>query len=169
MNISKSIDYKPYIDGLRAFAVIAVVLFHAFPQFIPGGFIGVDIFFVISGFLISSILFDNLNNGLFSFFDFYSRRVLRIFPALIFVLFSCLIVGWFTLLPHEYKELGKHVAGSAVFISNFLYLSEVGYFDNASETKRYYTCGLWVLKNSFIFFYLLHCGSLGRQKNLFLY
>ena len=152
MNISTSNYYKPYIDGLRALAVIVVVVFHAFPRFMPGGFIGVDIFFVISGFLISRILFDSLNNGSFSFFDFYFRRVLRIFPALILVLFSCFIVGWFTLLPHEYKELGKHIAGSAVFISNFLYLSEVGYFDKSSETKP-----------------LLHLWSLGIEEQFYIF
>ena len=135
MNHSIFTTYKPYIDGLRAVAVIAVVGFNAFPIFIPGGFIGVDIFFVISGYLISLILFDNFNNKSFSLIEFYSRRVLRIFPSLLVVLFSCFIVGWFILLPNEYRLLGKHIAYGAGFISNFIYWSEVQYFDNASESK----------------------------------
>jgi peptidoglycan/LPS O-acetylase OafA/YrhL len=77
--------YRPDIDGLRAIAVLSVVAFHAFPEWISGGFIGVDIFFVISGYLISTIIFENLDKGDFSFSDFYTRRVLRIFPALILV------------------------------------------------------------------------------------
>ena len=85
--------YRPDIDGLRALAVLAVIGFHAFPELIPGGFIGVDVFFVISGFLISTILFENLAAQSFSFLDFYSRRIRRIFPALILVLASCYLVG----------------------------------------------------------------------------
>lgn len=115
-----ALKYRPDIDGLRAIAVIAVVIFHAFPRTIRGGFIGVDIFFVISGFLISSIIFVNLDNNKFSFIDFYKRRIQRIFPALIFVLSVCLAFGWFVLLNYEYRQLGKHIAAGAGFISNFV-------------------------------------------------
>ena len=87
--------YRPDIDGLRAVAVLSVLGFHAFPNTFQAGFIGVDLFFVISGFLISSIIFENLDRGSFSFIEFYSRRVKRIFPALSLVLLSCLILGWF--------------------------------------------------------------------------
>lgn len=96
-NISR-IPYLPFIDGLRALAVLSVLLFHAFPEYIPGGFIGVDIFFVISGFLISSIIFQSLEQYNFSFLEFYSRRIRRIFPALIIVLLGCFLIGWFSLL-----------------------------------------------------------------------
>jgi len=97
--------YRPDIDGLRAIAVLAVVFFHAFLAQIKGGFIGVDVFFVISGYLISTIIFENLERGTFTFSEFYARRIKRIFPALIFVLISCLSLGWFLLLPAEYKQL----------------------------------------------------------------
>lgn len=127
--------YRPDIDGLRALAVIPVVLFHAFPDSITGGYVGVDIFFVISGYLISLIILKNFNNNSFSFVDFYVRRIRRIFPTLTTVLVFSLVFGWFALFPDEYSQLGKHVAGSSVFISNFVLLSESGYFDSASISK----------------------------------
>src|ERR1700760_2261914 len=110
--------YRADIDGLRAIAVLSVVVFHTFPVLLRGGFIGVDVFFVISGFLISTIVFENLNKGTFSFAAFYSRRIRRIFPALILVLVASLVLGWFALLADEYEQLGKHVAAGAGFVSN---------------------------------------------------
>src|SRR4051812_36331102 len=89
--------YRPDIDGLRALAVLSVVVYHAFPNTLKGGFVGVDIFFVISGFLISSIIFNSLEHDRFSFLDFYGRRARRIFPALALVLIMCLGLGWFLL------------------------------------------------------------------------
>ncbi len=127
--------YRPDIDGLRAVAVLAVVAFHAFPNAMKGGFIGVDIFFVISGYLISTIIFENLDKGTFSFAEFYSRRIKRIFPALILVLFSCFAFGWFALLSDEFKQLGKHIAGGAAFVSNLVLWRESGYFDNTADAK----------------------------------
>ncbi len=121
--------YRPDIDGLRAVAVSSVVLYHAFPRVLPGGFIGVDIFFVISGFLISTILFNSLEQNRFSFLDFYSRRARRIFPGLVLVLLVCLLFGWFMLLTDEYERLGKHVAAGAAFLSNFVLWGDSGYFD----------------------------------------
>lgn len=135
MKQSNSYKYRYDIDGLRAIAVIPVVIFHAFPTYFTGGYIGVDIFFVISGYLISSIIISNVKNNTFSFFDFYSKRIRRIYPALLIVIISCLIFGYFSLFDKEYKELAKNVAGSSVFISNFILLSEAGYFDTASVTK----------------------------------
>ncbi|EKO3972675.1 acyltransferase [Vibrio fluvialis] len=90
--------YRPEIDGLRAFAVLSVVLFHAFPNWLKGGFIGVDVFFVISGFLITTHIFENLDKNQFSFTDFFGRRTRRIFPALILVMVSSLVFGWVGLL-----------------------------------------------------------------------
>jgi peptidoglycan/LPS O-acetylase OafA/YrhL len=129
------LKYRPDIDGLRAVAVLAVVAFHAFPNWVRGGFIGVDVFFVISGYLISTIIFENLDKGTFSFAEFYSRRIRRIFPALLLVLIACFAFGWFALLADEYKQLGKHIAAGAGFISNFTLWNEAGYFDNSAETK----------------------------------
>jgi peptidoglycan/LPS O-acetylase OafA/YrhL len=144
--------YRPDIDGLRAVAVLSVVGFHAFPEWIKGGFIGVDIFFVISGYLISTIIFDSLLHKRFSFFEFYSRRIKRIFPALLLVLISCFVFGWFALLADEYKQLGKHIAGGAGFVSNFIFWNESGYFDNAADTKP-----------------LLHLWSLGIEEQFYIF
>ncbi|MEZ8013623.1 MULTISPECIES: acyltransferase family protein [unclassified Vibrio] len=128
-------NYRPEIDGLRAFAVLSVVIFHAFPHRLQGGFIGVDIFFFISGFLITSHIFESLNKGTWSFLDFFSRRVRRIFPALILVMTTCMAFGAITLLADDYAQLGKHIASGATFVTNFILVNESGYFDSASETK----------------------------------
>lgn len=145
------LSYRPDIDGLRALAVLSVVLFHAFPEWIHGGFIGVDIFFVISGYLISSIIFKGLETNSFSFKDFYIRRIKRIFPALIIVLISCLIFGWFALLANEYQQLGKHVFGASAFTNNFMFWAESGYFDSDASTKP-----------------LLHLWSLSVEEQFYL-
>ena len=134
-------NYRPDIDGLRGIAILSVVFFHAFPNWVnqghfgQGGFIGVDVFFVISGYLISSIIFKSLESQSFNFYSFYAKRINRIFPALIVVLVFCLIFGWFSLLPHEYKQLGKHVVGAATYTNNLMFLKEAGYFDNLSISK----------------------------------
>lgn len=149
-----SIGWRPDIDGLRALAVFAVFVFHAFPK-VPvfkGGFVGVDVFFVISGFLISSIIYTQLAKGTFSFWDFYSRRIRRIYPVLLTVLIGCLGFGWFYLLADEYMQLGKHIAGGAGFVSNFVLFFEKGYFDNASATKP-----------------LLHLWSLGIEEQFYIF
>lgn len=127
--------YRPDIDGLRALAILPVVAYHAFPSYIPGGFIGVDIFFVISGYLISLIIFRSLSNNNFSFAEFYAHRVKRIFPALILVTATCYVIGWFTLLPDEFRQLGKHIASGIGFAQNFILWKEAGYFDISSELK----------------------------------
>ncbi|MEQ1555375.1 MAG: acyltransferase family protein [Gallionella sp.] len=139
------------MDGLRAIAVLAVVAFHAFPNWLKGGFIGVDIFFVISGFLISTIIISSLERGSFSFVEFYARRIKRIFPALLLVLAACFVFGWFALLADEYKQLGKHIAGGAGFVANFMFWQESGYFDNAADTKP-----------------LLHLWSLGIEEQFYI-
>ena len=107
-----------------------MISFHAFPEYFPGGFIGVDIFFVISGYLISGVIFKELQAHSFSFLDFYARRIRRIFPALLLVLVACAVFGWYELLTGEYVELGKHIASSSTFIQNWILWSESGYFDN---------------------------------------
>ena len=127
--------YRAEIDGLRAFAVLSVVLYHAFPARLTGGFTGVDVFFVISGYLITAHIFTSLDEGKFSFLDFFQRRIRRIFPALILVMVSSLIFGWFALISEEFQQLGKHVASGAAFIVNFILVGESGYFDTAADTK----------------------------------
>ncbi len=134
-SMSSRTTYRSEIDGLRAFAVLSVVVFHAFPGWLRGGFIGVDIFFVISGFLITSHIFQQLEHGEFDLADFFGRRIRRIFPALILVMTGSLMFGWFVLLADEYAQLGKHVAASTLFVINFLLAGESGYFDNVAETK----------------------------------
>lgn len=132
---SPDLTYRPDIDGLRAIAVSAVIAFHAFPQWASGGFVGVDIFFVISGFLISSIILKTSAQGNFSVVDFYARRIRRIFPALITLFISCILAGWLLLFPDELKQLGTHVLSASFFVLNFTLWSESGYFDTASELK----------------------------------
>ena len=143
--------YRPDIDGLRALAVLAVIGFHAFPARVPGGFIGVDIFFVISGFLISGIILRGLEAQKFNFWEFYSRRIRGIFPALTVVLFSTLLMGWFLLLPDEYARLGKHTTAGALFVSNWVLWGESGYFDIDAAAKP-----------------LLHLWSLGVEEQFYL-
>lgn len=128
-------DYRADIDGLRAFAVLSVVGFHAFPGIVSGGFIGVDIFFVISGFLISTIIFENIDQHKFTFWGFYKRRIKRIFPALIAVMSAAFIYGCFFLLPDELSALGWHMAAGAGFVINFALWQEAGYFATATELK----------------------------------
>jgi len=127
--------YRPDIDGLRSLAILPVVIFHAFPNLIPGGFVGVDIFFVISGYLISTIIFSSLERDRFSLLEFYIRRIRRIFPALILVLLASILCGWYLLFSSEFEGLGKHVVASAGFFQNFILWKEVGYFDGPANLK----------------------------------
>jgi peptidoglycan/LPS O-acetylase OafA/YrhL len=144
-------NYRPDIDGLRAFAVLAVVLYHAFPKVVRGGYVGVDVFFVISGFLISSILFTEMSEGRFSFTTFYGRRIRRIFPALAVCLAAVLAYGFVCLTPFELAQLGKHVFFGAGFLSNVVLWTESGYFDGGANLKP-----------------LLHLWSLGIEEQFYI-
>jgi peptidoglycan/LPS O-acetylase OafA/YrhL len=137
------IQYRKDIDALRGLSVLLVVVFHASPQVIPGGFIGVDIFFVISGYLITSIILSSIQQQQFSLWDFYSRRIRRLFPALLAVLCFALTIGWLILFPDEYKQLAYHVKYSSLYILNFTLISELGYFDVESIYKP--LLHLWTL------------------------
>jgi peptidoglycan/LPS O-acetylase OafA/YrhL len=128
-------NYRSDIDGLRALAVISVVIFHAFSWLIPGGYAGVDVFFVISGYLITTNILNGLNESTFTIQGFYQRRVRRIFPALVTMLALVYAFGWFVLLATEYRQLGKHVGSGASFISNIILWQESGYFDTSSAVK----------------------------------
>lgn len=145
------LKYRPDIDGLRALAVLSVVLYHVSPQSLPGGFLGVDIFFVISGYLISLIVFREQTAGTFSFTDFYARRIRRLFPALAVVLLVTLVFGAFALFSDEYRRLGKHASSAIVFLLNFQLMNEAGYFDVASNSKP-----------------LLHLWSLSVEEQFYL-
>jgi peptidoglycan/LPS O-acetylase OafA/YrhL len=144
--------YRPDIDGLRAVAVSLVVCFHAFPEAMPGGFIGVDIFFVISGFLITGIIVRECDLQRFSLRAFYGRRIRRIFPALITVLLAALVLGWLWMLPSAYAQLSSDVFASAAFFSNIALLLQSGYFDIESGKKP-----------------LLHLWSLGIEEQFYLF
>lgn len=144
------LKYRPDIDGLRAVAVILVIAFHTKLNTFSGGFVGVDIFFVISGYLITSIIYKQITQKKFSFIEFYTKRVHRIFPALTLMLLIVWFCGYFILIPAEFSALGKHIRSSALFINNFTLAGESGYFDTAAETKP-----------------LLHLWSLGIEEQFY--
>jgi len=146
------VQFRNDINGLRAIAVIAVMLFHFDASWLPGGFAGVDVFFVISGFLMTSIIFRGLESDDFSVMKFYVSRANRIIPALAVLCIALLIFGWFYITPLDYKALGKHVGGSISFISNFMYWRESGYFDVASHEK--WLLHTWSLSTEWQFYML---------------
>ena len=128
-------NFRYDINGLRAIAVIAVVLFHFNPTWVPGGFAGVDVFFVISGFLMTGIIFRGLESDSLNLFKFYVARANRIIPALAVLCLVLLVFGWFYLTSLDYKTLSKHLASSIGFVSNVVYWRESGYFDATSYEK----------------------------------
>jgi len=130
-----TLKYRSEIDGLRALAVLSVVIYHVSPQSLPGGFLGVDIFFVISGYLISLIILREQAAGTFSFVNFYARRARRLFPSLSIVLLATIIFGFFSLFADEYRRLGKHAFSAIIFLLNFQLQNEANYFDIASASK----------------------------------
>lgn len=126
----KSTKYRPEIDGLRAISVLAVLIFHINPSYLPGGFIGVDVFFVISGFLIMSIVKKQVEEGSFSYKEFYTRRIKRLLPLFFSVVVFCLIAGYFLLLPVIYRNLARDITASNVFLANFSAAFTGNYFDS---------------------------------------
>jgi len=168
MHPHNALAYRPDVDGLRALAVLSVIAFHAAPHTVEGGFVGVDIFFVISGYLISGIILQNLQRGTFSFTDFYARRIKRIFPALLLMLTAVAAFGWFVLFPDEHDEVSKHIAGGAGFVSNIVLWREAGYFARNADLKP--LLHLWSLGIEEQFYFLwplfLYCGYQLRLKLL---
>ena len=145
-----AITYRADIDGLRAVSILLVIGYHA--EFIPGGFVGVDVFFVISGFLISRIILTQAKAGTFSSLAFYARRIRRIFPALIVVLAATWLIGWFVLLPSGFSLLGESIAAGVGFVSNLFQLGQLGYFaPDAAENP------------------LLHLWSLGIEEQFYIF
>ncbi len=144
------LKYRPDIDGLRAIAVLGVVFYHADLGF-PGGYVGVDVFFVISGYLITSLILKELKSGHFSMLNFWERRARRILPALAVLVAVVLAVGWFVMLPADYETLGKQTIALVFFSSNIKFWMESGYFDSIAREKL-----------------LLHTWSLSVEEQFYL-
>ncbi len=145
-----ALTYRPEIDGLRALAVLAVVAFHA-DGIVSGGFVGVDVFFVISGFLITSLIVRALEQGTFSLLEFWERRVRRLFPALLVVVIACTIAGFALMVPEHFAEFGQSVVAQGLLISNVYFWRQSGYFETASEFQP-----------------LLHTWSLAVEEQFYL-
>ena len=146
-------QYRREIDGLRAVAVIPVIFFHAGFTIFSGGYVGVDIFFVISGYLITSIIINELEQGNFSILRFYERRARRILPALFLVMFTCVPIAYFALLPNHFVDFAESLISVPLFISNVLFWSERGYFGVTSELKPLvHTWSLAVEEQFYTFF-----------------
>lgn len=157
-------NFRYDINGLRAIAVIAVVLFHFNPHLAPGGFAGVDVFFVISGFLMTGIILRGMENHTFSVLGFYAARANRIIPALVLLCGVLLIFGWFSLTPLDYQTLAKHAASSISFSSNFAYWLESGYFEATSNEK--WLLHTWSLSVEWQFYLLYPLCLVGLSKFL---
>jgi peptidoglycan/LPS O-acetylase OafA/YrhL len=149
--VRPSLTYRPDIDGLRAVAITMVIAYHAFPGLLPGGFTGVDVFFVISGYLITQLVLAGLQQRTFSLLEFYQRRVRRIVPPLLVVLAACFAMAWFTLLPGEFRWFGRSVLWSAPFLANVFFAHVTGYFDPGAHYNV-----------------LLHLWSLGVEEQFYL-
>ncbi len=159
--------YRPDIDGLRAVAVLSVVGYHALPGVVPGGFVGVDVFFVISGYLISTIILREQDEARFSLINFYARRIKRLFPALIVVLGATALMGWYYLLPHEFRSFGKHMMAGAAYFLNFTLKKEAGYFDaSAAEKPLLHLWSLAVEEQFYIVWPVLLLLLAGRGRTL---
>lgn len=148
-----TVGFRDDIQGLRAIAVVSVVIFHAFPEALPGGFVGVDVFFVISGFLITGILHRSMLAGRFTLADFYRRRIRRIYPALFLMLVTVGIGGYFLLSPQDYTDLAQNMLSATLFVSNIDFFLNSGYFDRAAELRPLlHTWSLAVEEQFYIFF-----------------
>ena len=158
--------YRREIDGLRAFAVLPVILFHAGFQAFSGGFVGVDVFFVISGYLITSIIISEKQNGTFTLAGFYERRARRILPALLLVMFACLPFALLWLLPLDLTDFSQSLVAVSLFVSNILFYLKSGYFDSAAEFKPLlHTWSLAVEEQYYVFFpiFILLMWGLGKR------
>lgn len=159
-----TIKYRPDIDGLRAIAVLSVVIFHFQNTILPGGFVGVDVFFTISGYLMTGIILSSIQDNSFSIYKFYLSRAKRILPALSLLCATLMVAGWFLLPPLQYTALGKHVLSSVLFVSNFVYWQESGYFDAESHEK--WLLHTWSLSTEWQFYLLFPIFILLIQRLL---
>jgi len=159
--------YRPEIDGLRALAVIPVILFHAEFNLFSGGYVGVDIFFVISGYLITTILIEDIENNRFSIVNFYERRARRILPALFFVIFLCIPFAWIWMLPNEIKNFAQSIVAVSLFASNIQFWRESGYFDSEAKDKPLlHTWSLAVEEQYYLLFpiFLILVWQFGKNR-----
>lgn len=159
--------YRPEIDGLRALAVIPVILFHAGFEIFSGGFVGVDVFFVISGYLITSIIIEDLEHSRFNLLHFYERRARRILPALFFIMIFCFPFALVWMLPNQMKDFSQSLIAVSLFVSNFLFWVEDGYFGpNSEEKPLLHTWSLAVEEQFYLLFpiFLIFAWRFGRNK-----
>lgn len=166
-NAGGKMPYRPEIDGLRAVAVIPVILFHAGLTLVSGGYVGVDVFFVISGYLVTSILIGELDQGNFSIARFYERRARRILPALFFVMLCCIPFAWMWMLPDELKAFSRRIVAVVFFASNILLWREDGYFAPEGELKPLlHTWSLAIEEQYYLLFpvFLLLAWRFGRNR-----
>ena len=133
--VNGATHYRPDIDGLRAIAVMSVILFHAGFKIFQGGYVGVDVFYVISGYLITTIILGELKTNSFSFINFYERRARRIIPALSVMMLVCIPVAWLLFLPNNIRNFYKSIIATSIFVSNILFWRESGYFASGTELK----------------------------------
>jgi len=161
------LKYRAEIDGLRALAVVPVILFHAGFELFSGGFVGVDVFFVISGYLITTILIDDIENNRFSIVNFYERRARRILPALSFVMLVCIPFAWMWMLPSQMKDFSQSLVAVSLFASNILFWRESGYFDASAEEKPLlHTWSLAVEEQYYVLFpiFLFFAWRFGKNR-----
>lgn len=147
-----SLAYNRQLDSLRGVAVLLVLAFHIYPNIFSFGYVGVDVFFVLSGYLITGIIISKIESDTFSFLEFYRNRIRRIFPAMLIVLWATLAAGYLFLFPSEFANLAKHIQSSTLFYQNFRLISESGYWDEASALKP-----------------LLHFWSLSIEEQFYLF
>ncbi|XAZ20190.1 acyltransferase (plasmid) [Sinorhizobium sp. B11] len=155
-NGENHLPYRADIDGLRAIAILPVVLFHAGVPGLGGGFVGVDVFFVISGYLMCSLITGEMALGKFSLAGFYQRRIRRIFPALFAMMLTCAVVAWFAFMPQELLYFARSMTAASLFASNIQFAKEAGYFDIGAQMKPLlHTWSLAVEEQFYIGFPLL--------------
>ncbi len=164
-------EYRREVDGLRAIAVVPVILYHAGYSFFKGGYVGVDVFFVISGYLITSIIISEKSAGVFTLANFYERRARRILPALYAVMLLCIPAAWILLLPHDIKSFSQSLVAVSTYASNILFWQTSGYFDAASELKPLlHTWSLAIEEQYYALFpiFLMVTWGLGKRKIIFI-
>ena len=167
-----STRHLPHIDGLRAIAVLLVVIYHAWPEYLPGGFVGVDVFFVISGFLITRLIVQSIELGQFSILDFYIRRVRRLMPAAVVVCLVTSAIATIIMLPHDLKLFGRSLTAASLLVSNFHFANNTGYFAPSADTlPLLHTWSLAVEEQFYLVWPLALLGlfGLGRIRWAFMF